>query len=214
MRSSPLSTNKVYNIGITTLLTAIVSTSPFTAVYSNITTFQPQFLRTVFLLCIAFSWPFLLASTATSLYVFLTLRREQPQPRYVFATDALALQNVLWSTLVAVLAYVLLIVAQAIWIYAAARVGIIWLLSLVVLGMAVLVVFAAMMLGVASHVMRLQADTAMQSSRKVSSMRAATDQPAVSTTGPGEVVLRLDKDDSSPQNIVATIPKHDSRLDF
>lgn len=196
----------ILDVSLTGTAAALLSLFPFVVVYKNPEALQPSPLRSVFLIAIVVSWPLFILFFIPSMIVYFRLRTSEPGARYLTSSNVSELTAIAVSATMGVLASFCLLIAQAIWVWTASRVGIVWVLALVVLGLALVVINTVSIIAVCVRAIRVKS-----SGEELSKMST----PAKRCSHPQEVtVLQIDKDIYSPQRVVAAIPKPGSELTF
>ena len=191
---------RLCDVGIYALVSILFSILTFLTVSSNPDTFQPRSLRILFLTCIVASWPFNLISTISTLWVFVTDTSRNPEVRFLTISSPLLFPAIV-GIFCGLAGSCLLVLAQSTWVWVASQVGILWLLSLIVLGLASLVVMSTYLLGLFFLAARIRWCSESDLDTPSAHKREAT-------------VLQIDEDAESPQKTVATIPTQDSELIF
>lgn len=199
MRPSSLPRRRLLDLFFSGLLTSLISTFPFYTIHRDSSLFQPPSARLAFLLSIVLSWPCNLASSLISLIIYRLHRASEPDSLRLTPDDHTLLAALVAAAAFATLGLAFLLVAQAVWIYVAARARVVWLLCLVVLGLAMLVVVNASVVAVCVQAIRVRANSEDGKLGKEERM---------------DVVLQIASDENSPQNVVAKISRHDSDLVF
>lgn len=185
------------DLAATALLTSTVSLFPFAVVYREENAFQPIVLRTLFLTFLVVSWPFSVSSAVLAVIVLTQLDKQAPEERYLHRKDSHKVAASLVASFFALVGNCFVVAAQLLWVYVASRVGIVWLLCLVVLGLAMLLVIttSSCTIFVSAMRVRLESDSERQGLPEVS-------------------VLQIDPDNSSPQSIMRIVSKQNSDLVF
>lgn len=193
---------RLCDVGIYGLVSVLISVLPFNTVLKHPETFQPDAIRKLFLICVTISWPLNLMAAILSLLLYLNDTSKHPEKRYLTPPDHL-LTPAIYGILCAVLGSSLLVVSQCVWVFVASRVGIVWVLCLVVLGLAWLVITTASLIASLFLAIRTRC-----------SRGDDCESPANRIQQRDATVLQIDQDSSSPQKVVATIPNKDSELVF